>query len=329
MLARAVIPVYHRRPKNEQAGQKDRREVDQFAQDASSAPNAGNVRSELSVGGSIAGVKEPELIILTGHGNVQSMNSYSGVELADKLKTTWGLKPEFAGELRILSCKAGSPGEGFFGINASSLVDDVSNALQGYKVTVSGLKGNVIIPLKASAVPGLPRSLTSDTALATYNDLEKSYRELERQCNAEFMDSPGGAAQMNAGGARAAIGPLEFKLRMVPRDTGGVVEGLLNAVMRTKTAFEVIQEQIEAEKQSAAKNQAIADAERLRIDRKWAPKLKKVLDEMNEMGTPFGHSQVTVRVGPDHRKGFMEKVNAVLFSDEDEKSGKQPAEKTS
>lgn len=314
MLARAVIPVYHRAPKNEEAKRKDRGDVDQFAQSALSGPNAGGLRSELTAGGTVAAVKLPEKIILCGHGNVQSMQGYSGVELADKLKTAWGLNPAYDGEIRIDSCKAGDTG-GLFGFNATSLVEDVSNALQGFGVTVSGMKGSTITGLPNSAIPGMPRSLTSDRALDEYNKLEQIYKELERKRNADFQSGPGGFAETIAGSARLQLNLLEMRLKALEKKGEPTLTGLLSMVGITKSSMEEILEQIADETKTRDENTATAEAERIRVNLKYGKRIEAVLDKMNDMGTPFGNSLVTVRHGPEQRKGWLQSVSDVIFAE--------------
>ena len=182
MLQRRVIRVYKRDPKDQAAAAKDRREVDQMVQDDALAPHAGAVEdNDLAAGGSLADIKVPELIVVSGHGNVGRLNGYSGSDVASMLTKGWRLPPAYAGTLRLTSCKAGDDGVGFLRRRDPNLVETVSSNLVGYAVTVEGMKGNVVVGGAGSAAEGIPRSTQSDQAFNEYKRLQAEWRALQQK----------------------------------------------------------------------------------------------------------------------------------------------------
>jgi hypothetical protein len=300
MLQRAVIPVYQRAPKDEKAKGEDFSQVNRFARNAATGPNAGAVQNDLVAGGDLSAVQPPEKIILTGHGSIQSMQGYSGSELAGMLKSKWNLQPTFAGELRIDACEAGDKGSGWFGFYAASLVDDVSNALQGHQVTVTGLKGPVITPHGKSAVPGVTRSLTSSAALDKYNELDAAWRKLDEARKLDY-ELGGGIAELAADSAQLNLGMLELELGRLKREGGSMIGSVLSFVKLAKSDVEVIQEKMAAEKANMTKNKDFAASETRRLDLLYGAEMKKILQQMDAMGVPFGDASVTVSHGPAER----------------------------
>ena len=300
VLQRVVIPVYQRAPKTDKAKFDDWEQVDRFATNAATGPHAGAVQSDLVAGGDLSAVQPPEKIILTGHGSIQSMQGYSGSELAGMLKAKWNLQQAFAGELRIDACKAGDQGSGWLGFYASSLVDDVSNALQGHQVTVTGLKGPVITPHGKSAVPGVTRSLTSSDALDKYNQLDEAWRKLDETRKLEY-ERGGGMAELAAKSAELNLGLLDLELSRLKREGGSMIGDVLSFVKLAKSDVEVLQEKIAAEKANITKNKDFAASETKRLDLVYGAEMKKILQKMDAMGVPFGDPSVTVSHGPAER----------------------------
>jgi hypothetical protein len=158
MLARRVIKVHHR-------GAVD--------------------NNDLANPGSLAGIQQPELSILAGHGNVSTMQGYNGGEIAGLLKGGWQLPQQYNGVTRIDSCLAGDRG-GWTTFFAASLVEDVSNALRGYAATVQGMKGSTATSGQDDPHPGMPRSVGTPSRIDEYNRLLQDWVNLKRLRDQEF-----------------------------------------------------------------------------------------------------------------------------------------------
>ena len=78
LLQRASSRSMTARPKADAARRTDQEEVDSFAQSATNIANAGPVVGDLASGGSLADIALPETIVVTGHGNVQTIQGYRG-----------------------------------------------------------------------------------------------------------------------------------------------------------------------------------------------------------------------------------------------------------
>ncbi|ANH67683.1 hypothetical protein ABE85_09085 [Mitsuaria sp. 7] len=307
-VQRAVIPVYHRRPADDTARQKDQAEVDKFAQDSSLGPDAGTVRAEFATGGSIAALQAPERLIVTGHGNVGTLNGYSGAEIASGLKTRWGLSKPYNGEIVLSSCKAGD--STWF---SSSLVAEVSDNLFGYQAVVAGMKGNVVAGGANSTAPGVDRSVGSDAALANYRALEQDYRDLVKRKDDEFKASEAWHADLSARILTLTLHDMEKRLAELPQEW--LVVEVFNAVRGSKTKTEQLAEDIADQKRKIAADELTADAGRQRIAAKYQGAIDDILQRIDATGVPFGTAGVTVRHGPADRSTLSNHWIAFLQSE--------------
>jgi len=297
VVQRTVIPVYRKNPKDASAQATDRAEVDQFAQESALGHNAGNIGNDLASGGNLMNIPNAEKVILAGHGNVNSLNGYTGSEVAGMLKNQWALPAAYTGVIRISSCKAGDKRGIFF---PTSLVEDVSNSLHGYQATVEGLKGNVITGNANSAQPGVDRSLGSDQAFADYKRLEKAHKDLMAQREQEFSLSAGGVAAASVRGLELRIGLLEQELRR-HNTSNSLVSSVLAAVTGASSQIAEIKANIEQAQKQIPELQQVAAAERVKVNAKYQQRLSALLAQINAAGVPFGDASVTVSHGPQDR----------------------------
>jgi hypothetical protein len=297
MLQRRIIPVYMRRPLSDESAKKDKEEVDGFARNAANVPDAAPVITQLFEPGDLRDIKPPEILVLTGHGNVGNLQGYSGAEVARVLKERWHLPKTYDGTLRIDSCKAGDKG-GF--LNPTSLIEDVSNELQGYQVTVQGLSGNVVTPPKGLAGPGIPRSVADDRAFEEYLRICTVWLKLQDDYDRESAKGPVADARQAARLAEASVVAVETELRgLQPRTP--IVGTMISLVAGTRHEVQRITAELETAKKEALTQREIEGNEQTKLNDIYLPLLENALDRLKDFGKPFGDPSVTVTHGPADR----------------------------
>jgi hypothetical protein len=304
MLQRRVIKVYKRNPKDENAAFKDHEEVNDMAKDDALAAYAGAVdANDLPTGGSLAAINAPEMVVLSGHGNVGRFNGYNGSEVAELLKTKWNLPKAYAGNIRLNSCKAGDDGVTFLRMRDPSLVETVSNSLVGYAATVEGMKGNVVVGGEDSASPGEPRSVGDDQAYANYGKIHREWKALKKLRDDELNFTGDGMSGPLAKAIGLQISVLEMELRQArqsaPNDTA--IKAVLSWTTGASQLVQTLIEKIAAleEKQTIAQHKA--DVHTQLVMNKYADRLNAVLSALDKEGVPFGDVGLTVRHGPAQR----------------------------
>jgi hypothetical protein len=301
MLQRRVIPVYNRAPEDKEAGDKDRREVDQFAKEAALLANNGAIDKDLPSGGSLVGVPPTERIVVTGHGGVGTLQGYSGGEVAEMLVKKWQLPKAYSGTLRLDSCKAGDTGPIWY--VDSSLVETVSNTLLGYQVTVEGMKGNVITGGPNSARPGEPRSVGDDQAHADYKRLQKVWHDLEKIRDEAIQKGPSGEALQRAQLASLHLFTLREELKSLdPGD--GLVAQMISLTFGASNRMEQIREEIAVTEKKQQADTALAKTERDLVEQQYGVWIQKALDQMDAVGVLWGDSKLTVTHGPKEREAW-------------------------
>jgi len=302
IIQRAVIPVYLKNPPDEPTRKKDKDEVDQFAENSKLGSNAGDIKSDFKTGGSLAGISAPEKIILTGHGNVGTLNGYSASEVANGLISTWGLPKEYTGVLHLSSCKAGD--SGYFSYLSPSLVAGVSDSLFGYQATVEGLKGNVVTGVSLSTRPGVDRSVGDNEAFESYKRLEQQYRDLKKRRDTEFSNGEGGLSELSAKSCQIKLQMMQMELKRLESAAttpSSLLSSLGSILSIGATKLELLVQQIELQQLEVTKHEQAAKSERDRIGLKYKGALDEILNQIDSLGIPFGDESVTVRHGPADR----------------------------
>ncbi len=296
-VQRAVIPVYLKAPPDAAEQTRDKLEVDQFATNSALGANAGTVRSDFATGGNISNVQAPEKVIVTGHGNVGTLNGYTGSEIAAGLKTAWALPKAYTGDILLSSCKAGDAG--WF---SSSLVASVSNELFGYQATVQGLKGNVVTGGANSSQPGVKRSVGSDENFAAYKALEQSYRDLVALRDREYSGGAGGLSRSSAQLAELRLFTMKLNLEKARKSGSSVVSSLMNVLSGSLSEVEQITLDMAEVERARAGHQQVAADEWQRVQLKYQARLTAILAQIDAVGIPLGDPTITVSHGPQDRQ---------------------------
>ena len=310
IIQRVVIPTYARSGRN---AAQDKHEVDGMASKSASEPNAGAIAADFKSGGSLAGVAARENILLVGHGNIDSLNGYSGRDVADALKTRWSLPPAYAGNIRLTSCKAGDAG--WF---SHSLVRTISDNLRGYQATVEGLKGNVVTSPEDMPQPGLNRSLVNDdgTSLDTFNELHREYRNLIAARDRDYSMTQGSLAMLTISALETRLSMLRMQRAELLRKQGsapvatgimGFLSTAINAVTHAKTELEQIEDEIHAGETRLVHDKPGAEhraqQDRHAVDQLYAQRIHAILAQIDAVAIPMFTDDRTVRDTPQDRDG--------------------------
>ena len=180
------------------------------------------------------------------------------------------------------------------------MIEDVSNSLQGYQVTVEGLSGNVVVPPRGTATPGVPRSIQSDEAYEAYKQVNKVWTKLKRAHQDALNASPAVNARLLANVAEIQIGALRIELNKYPKNTS-YIGSVWDALNGTDAEIARINREIAAHQQTATAQRQIEQNAEAQIDALYLPQIQSALNALNQYGVPFGDPSVTITHGPADR----------------------------
>jgi hypothetical protein len=315
-IQRAIIPVYDRHPRNDEARAQDRLEVDGHAQSVSHSANSGTIRSDLATGGNLGGIAAPERIIIVGHGSVGSINGYSGAEVANLLKTTWNLPRDYAGSIVLTSCKSGDSTW-----YSNSLVKSVYDNLRGYSANVEGLKGNVTTGGQHDPVRGQIRSVGSDAAFARYKQLKADYAAAKHACDQE-IDRRCGMNRLLRNREELSIGMLELEQRQLQsaQSKQSAVASVFSAVSSMATGsstpsarLAAIDDEIRTCRAEIERLTGLINTAQAEVEADFQRDVAAMVQELNNTGIALGDARVTVayRAADRPEPSFFERLGVL------------------